>query len=63
MDGQLPGAIAGWEQQNGQAYQPGVLGALSQIGQSIGGAVSGAWNGRGTPGFYSYDGAGNANYL
>ena len=63
MDGQLPGAIANWEQQNQRAYQPGVLGTLSQVGQSIGGAVSGAWNGRGTPGFYSYDGAGNTNYL
>ena len=63
MDGQLPGTIANWEQQNGQAYQPGVLGTLSQFGQTVGGAVSGAWNGRGTPGFYSYDGAGNTHYL
>lgn len=63
MDGKLPGAIANWEQQNGQAYQPGMLGSLSQFGQSVGGAVSGAWNGRGTPGFYSYDSAGNTNYL
>lgn len=63
MDGKLPGAIANWEQQSGQTYQPGILGSLSQVGQSVGGAVSGAWNGRGTPGFYSYDGAGNTNYL
>ena len=63
MDGQLPGAIANWEQQNGQAYQPGFLGSISQIGKAIGGAASGAWNGRGTPGFYNYDGAGNTNYL
>jgi hypothetical protein len=63
MDGQLPGAITNWERQNGQAYQPGFMGSLSQIGKAIGGSVSGAWNNRGTPGFYSYDSAGNTNYL
>lgn len=63
MEGQLPGAIAGWEQQNSQAYQPGFLGAMSQFGQSIGGAASAAWNVRGTPEFYNYDGEGAAKYL
>ena len=63
MDGQLPGSIANWEQQTGQAYQPGFMGSLSQIGKAIGGSVGGAWNNRGTPGFYSYDSAGNTNYL
>jgi hypothetical protein len=63
MEGKLPGSIANWERQNGQAYQPGFMGSLSQIGQAIGGSVGGAWNNRGTPGFYSYDSAGNTNYL
>lgn len=63
MDGKIPGAIANWEQQNGQAYQPGVMGSLSRIGKSIGGAATGAWNDRGKPEFYSYNSAGSADYL
>lgn len=52
LENKMPGSIAGWEQQRGQAYQPGILSGVRQ-----------AWSGRGTPEFYSYDGAGNANYL
>lgn len=52
LEQQMPGSIAGWEQQKGQPYQQGILGSVSQ-----------AWQGRGTPEFYSTDSSGNRHYL
>lgn len=52
LEGRLPGSIAAWEQANGMPYQTGFLGGMQN-----------AWNGRGNPTYYSYDAAGNENYL
>jgi hypothetical protein len=48
----MPGTIAAWEQQSGQKVTPGPLSSMYQ-----------AWNSKGTPSYYSYDGAGGRNYL
>jgi hypothetical protein len=52
LEQQMPGTIASWEQASGSPYQPGILGGVQQ-----------AWQGRGTPSFYSFDGAGNPQYI
>ena len=52
LENALPGTVSAWEQNNGQQYHPGILGGIAQ-----------AWNGRGTPNYYSTDANGMPHYL
>ncbi len=67
MEQALPGTVAGWEQQSGRAYNPGILGSVMQTWDNFRapGTVTPPGASAKPPGgsHYSYDALGNRNYL